>query len=806
MKIHPRSITLTSCLTAAFVAFVAVAPVGAQDIEMLKAEEQEQIKRMETSLALTNVLDEAAQLVRAQDYPKARARYTSVIEQSKGNAGLADTNKRARIELASLAAIQAKQEEGKKNWGQARNYWQEAQSLDPANPAYPAGLKGVDLKDPPLSKKYPNNPAATPELQEKVSEIQRLLFEGDSFHETGQFQRAVGRYKEILNIDPTNKVARLRIEKTEKAKERAATVRYQAVRQKRLGEVDEAYATPPVPRKQVDSGIKTTGVSETRVAGMFEKLENIIIPELNFTAVDVVDAVKYLQDQSKALDPEKTGVNFVLKVNPTETPVAPGDTAAAPPAAVQREVSLDLRKTPLIEVLRFICNLTNLQFKVEEYSVYIFPSTETSDVQVVRSFPVPPSFFSVKPVPTGGAGGTGAETVNFVTADVKKQLEDKGVKFPQGASASYLTKSAKLIVKNTLDQINLIEQLLSEQSDATTQIEIETKFIDFTEDQFKEFGFNYRMSIQSTLPVPDIASGGFLTATQFPNDTGFVAESNLRPGTALPNNSIDTLLNPNAVNNSALFAVSGILMGQGFEMVMRAINSTTGADLMSAPKVTVVNGQKTKIRIVREFIYPTEYEAPEVTTAQTEDGDTFFAVTPSNPSEFETRDVGVIMEVKADATKDRRIDLELVPEVTEFQGFINYGQSPRQAADPNRAASATDPDIAQGRPVAEGIALTPVFQIRKVETKIQVIDGQTVVMGGFIRNDTVEIEDKIPLLGDIPLLGRLFRSKADRDVKRNLIIFTTARIVNPTGTPKFLTDSEADALETAAIPVSAKTP
>jgi general secretion pathway protein D len=806
MKIHPRSITLTSCLTAAFVAFVAVAPVGAQDIEMLKAEEQEQIKRMETSLALTNVLDEAAQLMRAQDYPKARARYTSVIEQSTGNAGLADTNKRARMELASLAAIQAKQEEGKKNWGQARNYWQEAQSLDPANPAYPAGLKGVDQKDPPLSKKYPNNPAATPELQEKVSNIQQLLFEGDSFHESGQYQRAVGRYKEILNIDPTNKVARLRIEKTEKAKERAATVRYQAVRQKRLGEVDDAYATPPMPRKQVESGIRTTGVSETRVAGMFEKLENIIIPELNFTAVDVVDAVKYLQDQSKALDPEKTGVNFVLKVNPTETPAASGDATApaAPVAAVQREVSLDLRKTPLIEVLRFICNLTNLQFKVEEYSVYIFPSTETSDVQVVRSFPVPPSFFSVKPVPTGGTTTTGATTVNFVTADVKKQLEDKGVKFPQGSSASYLTKSAKLIVKNTLDQINLIEQLLAEQNDATTQIEIETKFIDFTEDQFKEFGFNYRMSLQSTLPVPTVDSAGFLNQSQFPNDTGFISESNLRGGAALPNNSIDTLLNPTAGVNSSIFAVSGILMGQGFEMVLRAINSTTGADLMSAPKVTVVNNQKTKIRVVREFIYPTEFEAPEIQTQSVDIGGTsaqFIAVSPSNPSEFETRDVGVIMEVKANATKDRRIDLELVPEVTEFQGFINYGQSAREAA-------ANDDENPEGREIAEGIALTPVFQIRKVETKIQVIDGQTVVMGGFIRNDTVEIEDKIPLLGDIPLLGRLFRSKADRDVKRNLIIFTTARIVNPNGTPKFLTDSEADALETAALPVpaSAKTP
>lgn len=808
MKTYLRPLTLTSCLTAVFAAFVAVAPVGAQEAEISQKTEKEQIKRMETSLSLTNLLDEAGQLYRAQDYAKARTRYASVIDQTAGNPSLAEINTRARRELAALAATQAKLEEGKKSWKQARAYWQEAQSLDPNNKAYAAGLKGVDQKDPPLSDKYPNNAAATPELQEKVNTIQRLLLEGDSFHETGQYQRAVGRYKEVLSIDPQNKVARLRIEKTEKAKDRAATMRYAAVRQKRIGEVDEAYATPPIPRRQVESGIKTNTVKETRVSTMFDKLEKIIIPELNFTEVDVVDAIKYLQDQSKALDPEKQGVNFVLKVNPTSTPAAPaaGDAAAAPPP-IQRTLSLNLRQVPLMEVLRFITNLTNLQFKVEEYSVYIFPNTETSDVQVVRSFPVPPSFFSVKPVASGGTGATGAETVSFVTADVKKELEDKGVKFPQGSSASYLTKSAKLIVKNTLDQINLIEQLLQEQSDVTQQIEIETKFIDFTDDQFKEFGFNYRLSLETDpTTIFGLDTPTFLNGTQYPGNTGFVAESNMRNGSVLPNNSIDSLLDPTATTNSSVFSLTGIVMGQGFEMIMRAINATKGADLMSSPKVTVVSGQKTKIRVVREFIYPTEYKAPEIQTTSvtvTSGGSSssalFIAVAPSNPSDFKTRDVGVIMEVKADATKDRRIDLDLTPEVTEFQGFINYGQDAREAG-------INDADNPEGTLIAEGVALTPVFQIRKVQTKIQVIDGQTVVMGGFIRNDTVAVDDKVPLLGDIPLLGRLFRSKSNRDVKRNLILFTTARIVNPNGTPKFLTDSEADALETAALPVSAKTP
>jgi general secretion pathway protein D len=79
-----------------------------------------------------------------------------------------------------------------------------------------------------------------------------------------------------------------------------------------------------------------------------------------------------------------------------------------------------------------------------------------------------------------------------------------------------------------------------------------------------------------------------------------------------------------------------------------------------------------------------------------------------------------------------------------------------------------------------------------VETKVQVIDGQTVLLGGFIRDDYEEIEDKVPLLGDLPLIGRVFRSKAERSIKRNLMIFITARIINADGTPRYLTTSEAE--------------
>jgi general secretion pathway protein D len=68
-----------------------------------------------------------------------------------------------------------------------------------------------------------------------------------------------------------------------------------------------------------------------------------------------------------------------------------------------------------------------------------------------------------------------------------------------------------------------------------------------------------------------------------------------------------------------------------------------------------------------------------------------------------------------------------------------------------------------------------------VTTSAIVWDGQTVVLGGLIAEDNVKSRDKVPVLGDIPVLGRLFRSENSKSVKKNLMIFVTATIIDPAG-------------------------
>jgi general secretion pathway protein D len=75
----------------------------------------------------------------------------------------------------------------------------------------------------------------------------------------------------------------------------------------------------------------------------------------------------------------------------------------------------------------------------------------------------------------------------------------------------------------------------------------------------------------------------------------------------------------------------------------------------------------------------------------------------------------------------------------------------------------------------------PFFHVRSVETALSVYNGATVVMGGLITEDRKTMEDKIPFLGDLPYIGRLFRSRSEQSVKRNLLVFVTARLVDPAG-------------------------
>ncbi|MDR3402701.1 MAG: type II and III secretion system protein, partial [Chthoniobacter sp.] len=244
-----------------------------------------------------------------------------------------------------------------------------------------------------------------------------------------------------------------------------------------------------------------------------------------------------------------------------------------------------------------------------------------------------------------------------------------------------------------------------------------------------------------------------------------------------------------------------------FQLVIRALNQKKGVDLLSSPKVTTKSGQRAVIEIIREFRYPTEFTPPQIPqTFQTPaivgtglgvgaSNSGSFPVTPTTPTAFETRNTGVTLEVEPVVGPDGyTIDLNLVPQVVEFEGFINYG-SPITSTTTNPLTGVSTPNI-----ITPNVINQPIFSTRKVTTSVSVYDGSTVVLGGLIREDVQKVEDKVPIIGDIPIVGRLFRSSVDQHIKRNLVIFVSARLINAAGEAVRAEDEKEEVIETIAPP------
>jgi general secretion pathway protein D len=405
---------------------------------------------------------------------------------------------------------------------------------------------------------------------------------------------------------------------------------------------------------------------------------------------------------------------------------------------------------------------------------------------ITRLYPVQPSILDViieKEEAQPGAGGfveIGAKSVQFKKADVKEFFEKAGVPFPQGTSITYNPTISQLIVANTPENLEVFERILARLNVIPNQVEIEARFVEISQDDLEELGFQWLLTDNWEIarrkgPFGAAASeriqmnrdeNGLTKGLRF-----FARNSNTGSIEPVSRPQFGSDISP--LGGIATFA--SVLTNPEVTFVLQALSQHGGADLLSAPRVTTRSGVNAQIQVVREIIYPTEFE-----TTQPQFNESGNVTTPPvvTPGSFETRETGVILNVTPTVGPDGyTIDLVMVPEVSELVDWIQYGSSisiPR--ADPVTGLFSGDQTFVFNIP-------QPVFASRKVTTSIVIWDGQTVVMGGLIREDLVRVKDKVPLLGDLPLLGRFFRSEGEYSRKKNLLIFVTARLVDPAGKP-----------------------
>jgi general secretion pathway protein D len=130
------------------------------------------------------------------------------------------------------------------------------------------------------------------------------------------------------------------------------------------------------------------------------------------------------------------------------------------------------------------------------------------------------------------------------------------------------------------------------------------------------------------------------------------------------------------------------------------------------------------------------------------------------------------------------INLTLIPSLTEFNG---YDTPP------------VIPNVTSGLNVVQLPIVLPDFTVRQVVTTVNIWDNQTVVIGGLISSSVQSTKDKVPILGDIPVMGRLFQSQSKSTTRKNLMIFVTATIVDPAGN-RVHTDDELPFAQSAIPP------
>jgi general secretion pathway protein D len=269
----------------------------------------------------------------------------------------------------------------------------------------------------------------------------------------------------------------------------------------------------------------------------------------------------------------------------------------------------------------------------------------------------------------------------------------------------------------------------------------------------------------------------------FPGQTITDFAGNIVSDTTIAPASTDGLLTSGIRNNfgrdnsltPVLASFTGILTDPQFKMVLRAIEQRDGIDLLNEGQVTTLSGRQAQIAVneVRSIVTGIDQQQGQNGgAAATGSGTTVQAATSTFQSPTTSPiPLGPVIDVLPTVSSDGvTIQMTIIPTLTEFVG---YDFTTAEIFVPTTITSA-------GQSVTSVLPL-PIFRVRQVTTSCTVWDGQTVVLGGLISDEVTKIKDKVPMLGDLPFVGKLFRSESSQTRKKNLVIFVTPTIIDPAG-------------------------
>ncbi len=672
--------------------------------------------------------------------------------------------------------------------------------LDPAvAPNNPGALAYRNQLDDPIR----TNPALTKEYGQDVDAVRRLLYTAEGAYNLGKFDEAKDHYQAVLRIDPTNTAARRGMERLAQTKSGYYKSAYDQTRAEMLAEVDAGWETA-VPPLDIASNLTDPGFSEITgdLIPVRNKLDRIVIPKFQIEQATLDEAIDLLR--MRAAENDTLEANAGLKgINIT---VSLGG-ADSPEATRLRDFRFDLRvsQLPVTQILKYITELTGTTYSTDDFAVNIVPAGSTSTVLVTRSYRVPPDFISSISSASGPAAASDdpfaeAPAGGLLAARLGAQevLAAQGVAFPDGASARLLGGTLRVV--NTEQNQAYISQIIETATNAEPIIvSVAVTMIKVQENRLKELGFdwllgNFGFGGSAWIPGQDKynLTGGTVgngrpirdvPIDPFNGPLNPITSGNRSGDYAVNGNSIDGAINNSLgrqLSNSApgVLAVRGEINNATVAAMMRGLSQGNGVDLVARPAVVTRSGQSSSVSVVREFPYPTEYEPPELPNSVEGQfgGGGSSPVTPATPTAFETENVGITMEVLPVVDENKQfVNLTLNPVFREFDGFVNYG-SPINSTQTGLLGVETVQ-------LTENAILQPIFSVKKLNTSVDVLNGATLVLGGLIQDNNQDVQDQVPILGSIPIIGRLFQSSVTKKTTTAIIFLVKSRSWTRPGGP-----------------------
>lgn len=764
-------------------------------------------------------VQEARLAYQAKRYTDAEKHYRdalSVLPQSASTAAFAEFIRDSLSDALIAKAIDYRLV-GRRD--EAISFLREAISLSPKN-------KRAQVELTYTLDAQRTNPALSPRHVGDVEEVRRLLELGYGYLDLGKFDEAISTFEAVAKYDAYNSAAQRGIEQATQRKAAYYNSARNAVRAGMLADVDKLWdETKP---EGAPSDEDTSNATAPVLAGVDTELQDAFatglaemkIPSIVFEDAGIMDVLEALQNQIRRFEAQGSSagraINLTTKFGNPESD--------GYKEIMGRTITLKLTDVTVKEVLDILASQLGVSYYYTTTGVELSFSGKDFGPLIDRTFTVPPHFFDSATAAEesededDGFDDEENEGRIFVRrVNPAQALKSMGISFPEGATARYSPSSRQLHVRNTAYNMEEIQDLLNEPLQEERQIVLNVIMMEVSEDDLEQLGFDwmFNVNLKGELQAAGGAEQAASTATGIPMFAGAGhpesrpqgVTSGLRSGTqVLSPDGMDHLISRGSVSSfrddiatrsPSIFGIRGVWNAVDVTFIMNGLSQRKGVDLLRNPRVIFSPGMEEQVTFadVTEMFFPETWEPSEIASSggnfnNNDDDDNGAGPSGSTiatgaiPTDFVrfgmTDDAiggfGTILQIhSAEISENGQfVTLALTTTTNEFEGFINWGS-------PINTAQWDGSGEVQYFELTPNYILQPMIKRYVQNTKITLVPGSVLVMGGLKEAKFVRFEDKVPVLGDLPLVGRLFRSEGEQRIRKALIYFAKVDVVDPTG-------------------------